>query len=151
MEPLYVALADAVVVLHVSYVAFVILGELAILFGVLGRWQWIRNRTFRVLHLAAIGVVVFESWSGFVCPLTTLENWLREQAGQTVEQGDFIARWVHSVLFYRADPAVFTAIYSAFGGLVLLTLILAPPRLRRPRAESQTSNESGEQMSQTSR
>jgi hypothetical protein len=140
MGPLYVALADAVVVLHISYVAFVILGELAILVGILRRWPWIRNRTFRLLHLAAIGIVVCESWSGIVCPLTTLENWLREQGGQAVEQGDFIARWVHSVLFYQADPAVFTVIYSAFGGLVLLTLILAPPRLRRGRAESQTSN-----------
>jgi hypothetical protein len=130
MESLYVALADLVVVLHVGYVAFVILGELAVMLGILFKWDWVRNRTFRLLHLAAIGVVVFESWSGIVCPLTTWENWLREQAGQSVEQGDFIARWVHQVLFYRAEPGVFTWIYSAFGALVVLTLILAPPRLR---------------------
>jgi hypothetical protein len=130
MESLYVALADLVVVLHVGYVAFVILGELAVLLGILFKWDWVRNRTFRLLHLAAIGVVVFESWSGIVCPLTTWENWLREQAGQSVEQGDFIARWVHQVLFYRVEPGVFTWIYSAFGALVVLTLILAPPRLR---------------------
>ena len=47
MRPLYIALADAVVVAHVSYVAFVILGELAILAGILLRLGWIRNRTFR--------------------------------------------------------------------------------------------------------
>ncbi len=130
MESLYIAVADLVVVLHVGYVAFVILGELAVLLGILFKWGWIRNRTFRLLHFAAIGVVVFESWSGIVCPLTTWENWLREQGGQSVEQGDFIARWVHQVLFYRAEPGVFTWIYSAFGALVVLTLILAPPRLR---------------------
>jgi Protein of Unknown function (DUF2784) len=134
MESLYIVLADLVVVLHVGYVAFVILGELAVLLGILFKWDWVRNRTFRLLHLAAIGVVVFESWSGIVCPLTTWENWLREQAGQSVEQGDFIARWVHQILFYRADPGVFTWIYSAFGALVVLTLILAPPRLRTRRA-----------------
>jgi Protein of Unknown function (DUF2784) len=133
MEAFYIALADTVVVLHFSYVGFVILGELAILFGILRHWSWIRNGTFRLLHLAAIGLVVFESWGGITCPLTTWENRLREWAGQAVEEGDFIARWTHSILFYRADPSVFTLIYSAFGALVVLTLILAPPRWRRER------------------
>jgi polyferredoxin len=130
MGALYRIAADVVVVVHVSYVAFVILGELAILVGILARWDWIRNRTFRLLHLAAIGLVVFESWSGITCPLTTWENWLRDKAGQTVEEGDFIARWVHQILFYRADPWVFTLIYSAFGALVVVTFWLAPPRWR---------------------
>jgi hypothetical protein len=139
MESLYVVLADVVVVLHVSYVAFVIFGELAILIGIPLRWGWIRNRTFRLLHLAAIGVVVFESWSGITCPLTTWEDWLRTQAGQTVEEGDFIGRWVHYALFYRADPWVFTACYSVFGALVVLSLILAPPRWRSENTKAATS------------
>jgi Protein of Unknown function (DUF2784) len=130
MRTLFIALADAVVVVHVSYVAFVILGELAILAGILLRWGWIRNRTFRVLHLAAILVVVLESWSGIVCPLTSWENWLRIKAGQPVEEGDFIARWAHQFLFFRADPWIFTACYTAFGVLVIASLILAPPRWR---------------------
>ena len=130
MQALYVALADVVVVLHASYVGFVIVGELAILLGILLRWGWIRNRTFRIAHLAAIGLVVFEAWGGITCPLTTLEDWLRSQAGQTVEDGDFIGRCVHHVLFYRADPWIFTACYTAFGALVVLTLIVSPPRWR---------------------
>jgi hypothetical protein len=134
MESLYSALADVVVVLHAGYVAFVILGELAILLGILRGWGWIRNRTFRLSHLGAIGVVVFESWSGITCPLTTWEDWLRSRAGQTVEEGDFIGRWVHHVLFYQADPSVFTAIYSVFGALVVLSLIVSPPRWRSERA-----------------
>jgi polyferredoxin len=130
-QSLYIALADLVVVLHASYVGFVLLGELAILLGIVMSWQWIRNRTFRLAHLAAILVVVAEAWCGTTCPLTTWEDWLRTQAGQTVEEGDFICRWVHSALFYRADPFVFTCIYSAFGALVVLSFILALPRWRR--------------------
>jgi hypothetical protein len=133
MESLYRILADVVVVLHASYVAFVLFGELAILLGILLRWEWIRNRTFRIAHLAAILIVVFESWSGITCPLTTWEDWLRSEAGESVEQGDFIGRWVHHVLFYRADPWVFTTIYSVFGALVILSLILSPPRWRSAR------------------
>jgi polyferredoxin len=143
MRPLYSFLADAVVVVHAGYVGFVILGELAILFGFLLRWGWIRNRTFRLVHLAAIGVVVLEAWWGITCPLTTWENWLRERAGQTVEEGDFIGRWVHDILFYRADPWVFTVIYSSFGALVALTLILAPPRWRSVRALPAKATETG--------
>src|ERR1700722_18269234 len=130
MEPLYRALADAVVVLHAAYVGFVVFGELAILIGIVLRWIWIRNRTFRVLHLTAILVVVLEAWCSITCPLTTWEDWLRSQAGQTVEEGDFIGRWVHHALFYQADPRTFTVIYSAFGALVVLSLILSPPRWR---------------------
>jgi 4-amino-4-deoxy-L-arabinose transferase-like glycosyltransferase len=133
MEPLYRILADVVVVLHASYVAFVVLGELVILLGIALRWEWIRNRTFRLAHLAAILIVVVEAWSGITCPLTNWENSLRSQAGQTVEQGDFIGRWVHHALFYQAAPWVFTAIYSAFGALVILSLVLSPPRWRSAR------------------
>jgi polyferredoxin len=139
MEPLYSALADVVVVLHASYVGFVIFGELAILLGILLRWGGIRNRTFRLLHLATILIVVLEAWCGITCPLTTWEDWLRSQAGQTVEQGDFIGRWVHHALFYRADPWTFSVIYTAFGALVVLSLILAPPRWRSARGASPAS------------
>jgi hypothetical protein len=133
MELLYRVPADTVVVLHAAYVGFVVFGELAILIGIALRWTWIRNRTFRVLHLTAILVVVLEAWCGITCPLTTWEDWLRSQAGQTVEEGDFIGRWVHHALFYQADPAVFAAIYTGFGALVVLSLILAPPRWRSAR------------------
>jgi polyferredoxin len=139
MEPLYRVLADVVVVLHAAYVAFVVFGELAILLGIVLRWTWIRNRTFRLLHLSAILVVVLEAWCGITCPLTTWENWLRSQAGQTVEEGDFIGRWLHHALFYRAEPWVFTTIYSVFGALVILSLILAPPRGRSARVSPKPS------------
>ena len=47
-----------------------------------------------------------------------------------MEEGDFIARWVHPILFFQADPWIFTACYTAFGVLVIVSLILAPPRWR---------------------
>src|SRR4051812_3199320 len=103
---LYRAVADAVVVFHFSYVAFVILGQLAILAGLVMGWRWIRNPTFRAVHLLAIGVVVLEAWFGVTCPLTTWEQQLREKAGDVSYTGDFIARCVHETLFYDAPPMV---------------------------------------------
>jgi hypothetical protein len=127
---LYKIVADVVVVLHAAYVSFVIFGQLAILTGILCRWAWVRNARFRWLHLIAISIVVVESLLGIVCPLTTLEDWLRARAGQTGYRGDFVGHWVHAVLFYDAPAWVFTLVYTAFGLMVVATFIVAPPKRR---------------------
>jgi hypothetical protein len=126
----YAYLADGVVAVHMAFVAFVVFGQLAVVAcGPFG-WGAVRNFTFRVLHLAAIGVVAFESLAGVECPLTTWEHNLREAAGQPVDRGaTFIGDLLHRWLFYEADPAVFTKIYVGFALLVLLTWVLLPPRL----------------------
>jgi len=125
---LYKLAADAVVVLHAAYVSFVVFGQLAIFIGILVRWAWVRNARFRWLHLLTISIVVVESLLGIVCPLTTLEAWLRTRAGQAAYRGDFLGHWVHALLFYDAPPWVFTLIYTAFGLLVAATFVTAPPR-----------------------
>ncbi|HAH45344.1 DUF2784 domain-containing protein [Gimesia sp.] len=131
---LYRLTADFTVVLHFAFVMFVLLGQILITAGAFAGWDWIRNFKFRVIHLASILFVVLESVAGIVCPLTTLEKWLRKQAGQVSYQGDFIANWIHEVLFIdegTVEPWVFTACYSLFGLIVLLTFYFAPPR-RKP-------------------
>ncbi len=128
MQLVYRIAADAIVVTHFAYVAFVVVGLVLILVGVLRRWSWVRGFTFRLLHLAAIGLVVAESLFGVTCPLTTWERNLRELAGQTSYQEAFLARWVHTLLFYQAEPRVFTMAYVLFGLAVLATFVLAPPR-----------------------
>jgi hypothetical protein len=120
-------LADLVVVIHAGYVLFVVLGWLAVLLGAWRGWKWVRNRTFRYLHLAMIGVVVAESWIGITCPLTTWEQWLRRQAGDSGYRGDFVAHAVHELLFIDAPAWVFTLAYTLFGGLVVLSFVLLPP------------------------
>ncbi len=56
--------ADAILVLHTLFVAFVVLGLVCIVVGGILGWRWVRNRWFRYAHLAAIGVVVLQSWLG---------------------------------------------------------------------------------------
>ena len=128
MMAFYRFLADAVVVLHFAYVAFVVGGMAAILVGVALRWQWVRNFCFRIVHFLTIAVVMVESLVGILCPLTEWENRLRERGGGTDAPGSFIGRWVHRLLFVEASPAVLSACYCLFGLAVLLALILAPPR-----------------------
>lgn len=122
--------ADAVVVFHAAYVSFVVYGLLLTLLGRLRRWEWVHNPWFRGIHLATIGIVVVEAWMDIVCPLTTLEAWLRERAGQSHYQGDFLGHWVHQYLFVDGEPWMFTLAYSVFGLLVVAALWLVPIRRR---------------------
>lgn len=115
-------------VAHFGYALFILAGQLLILAGVLLKWRWIRNIWFRSVHLVAIVIVVGESLLGIVCPLTTLEKWLRRQAGQVSYQDDFLAKWVHDVLFVEFSPFALTAAYTTFGLLVVTTFWLAPPQ-----------------------
>jgi Protein of Unknown function (DUF2784) len=128
---LYSLLANVVLVVHVAFVMFVVVGMLLIVAGGLLKWAWVRNLWFRVLHLAAIGYVVAESWLGIACPLTTLELWLRRLAGQAAYNGDFIAFWLRKILFFQAPPWVFTVCYTAFAMLVLAGWVFFPPRLSK--------------------
>ncbi len=121
-------LADGTVVFHACYVGFVVLGLAAILLGGACRWNWVRNVYFRVVHLAMIAIVVGEALAGIPCPLTIWEKQLRVQAGQASYAGDFIGYWVHRLIFYRAEPWVFTLLYVTFGLLVVAGLVLVPPR-----------------------
>ena len=117
-------LADTILVIHFAFVAFVVAGFLLILVGLLASWRWIHNRVFRLAHLAAILVVVLQAWMGLLCPLTVLENELRQRAGSSGYTESFVAHWLHEILFYQAAPWVFTAIYTVFGALVFLLWFL---------------------------
>ena len=127
----YLVAADAVLLLHVLFVVFVVVGLVLILAGKLMSWNWVRNWWFRVIHLAAIGIVVLQSWLGVICPLTTLEMYLRGRAGDATYTGSFVSHWLESILYYRAPAWVFAVAYTAFAIVVLMSWIWVRPRGRR--------------------
>jgi hypothetical protein len=86
---MYSALADAVLVLHVVFVLFVVLGGVLVL-----RWPWVAW-----MHIPAALWGVSIEFGGWICPLTPLENRLRTLAGQATYHGDFIARYLMPVLY----------------------------------------------------
>jgi hypothetical protein len=124
----YAILANGVLVAHFGLVLFIVFGLILVLLGGRYRWAWVRNFWFRISHLCAIGYVVAESWLGIVCPLTNLEQGLRERAGQVSYQDDFIAHWLGNVMFYQAPPWSFIAAYSLFALLVLVSWAIVRPR-----------------------
>jgi uncharacterized protein DUF2784 len=127
---LWRVIADIVVAVHAAYVAIVVFGFAAILIGSAAQLRWVRNFYFRAAHLAMILPICVEALVGTTCPLTRLENALRLRCGESGYTRDFISYWLDSLIFYNAPPWVFTAVYLAFGMLVLLTLGFIP--VRRP-------------------
>jgi len=127
-QALYSLVADALLVTHALFVVFVVLGLILIFVGKLLTWRWVRNPWFRVIHLLGIGVVVLQSWCGVICPLTIWEMDLRLKAGETIYRDSFITHWLNELLYYQAPSWVFTAGYTAFGGLVLASWFLVRPR-----------------------
>jgi len=127
-QALYSLVADAILVTHVLFVAFVIFSLILIFAGKLLSWQWVRNPWFRVTHLLGISIVVLQSWFGVICPLTIWETDLRSKAGETIYEGSFVTHWLHELLYYHAPSWVFVVCYTAFGGLVLASWFLVRPR-----------------------
>ena len=85
----YRLLADAVVVVHLAFVAFVVCGGLLVVWR---RWT-------AAIHIPAAIWGVYIEFSGRICPLTPLENHLRALAGEAAYSGDFVERYLVPVLY----------------------------------------------------
>ena len=133
----YQFFADVVLLLHFGVVLFVIGGLVLVVAGNLSGWRWVNGLWFRLVHIAAIVVVVAQVWLGQLCPLTTLESWLRMRARSPAYSKGFIEHWVQRILFYEAPFWVFTLAYTVFGLLVLAAWWYFPPQRHR------RSNEGG--------
>ena len=125
---MYQAFADLVLVLHAAVVVFVVGGLVLVVVGNARGWHWVNATWFRAAHLVAIAVVTLQAWAGVVCPLTTLESWLRVQGGSRGYTASFIEHWVQRLLFYEAPTWVFTLLYSAFAAAVAATWWRYPPK-----------------------
>lgn len=110
-EMLYSLLADFVVVVHLAFVVFVVLGGLLVL-----RRGWVAW-----LHVpAAVWGALIELF-GWICPLTPLEQWLRRRAGEAGYQGGFVEHYLLPILY----PGELTREIQVMLGVAVLVLNLA--------------------------
>ena len=103
----YVLLADFVVLVHLLFVVFVLFG---------GLWA-AKSPWVLWLHAPAVAWGAVVEFTGWICPLTPLENWLRMKGGGPGYQGDFLSHWLLPLLY----PSFLTDRIQ----IVLGTLVLA--------------------------
>lgn len=132
----YSLLADLVVVVHVAYVAYIIVGLAFILVGLGRGWRWVRNPWFRLTHLAAILIVVLELVFKTTCPLTALEFKFRSLAGQPITEATFVERMMYYVLSGWLPGSVTNSVYVLVALVISATFVFAPPRRGRLQRSS---------------
>jgi hypothetical protein len=108
---LYRLFADAVLLLHLLFVLFVVAGGLLAL-----RWRWMPW-----LHLPALAWGATVEFTGWICPLTPLENALRAAGGEAGFAGGFIDHYLLPLLY----PAALTPQVQWLLGSALLIFNLA--------------------------
>jgi hypothetical protein len=123
---IYRLLADLVVVAHLVFVAFAVLGGLLVV-----RW-----RRCAWLHVPAAFWAVLVEFAGWVCPLTPLETWLRVRAGGTGYAGGFIDHYVAAILY---PPGLTRGVQIALGlGLLVANAAIYAWALRRSRGRARS-------------
>ena len=116
-------LTNAVILLHFSFVLFVLLGGLLCL-----KWRWVAW-----VHIPAVAWGVAIELAGWVCPLTPLENTLRRQAGLAGYDEGFIDHYVGVVLYPPGMTPVLQWMLAALLALFNLAVYwLVYRRYRRP-------------------
>jgi len=119
---LYHVSADAVLLLHLSFIAFVLLGALLAM-----RWRWIV-----ALHLPAVAWACFVELTGRICPLTYAENYLWTRAGRAPYSQDFIQHYLLALIYPAGLTARIQGVLAA--AVVLINVLIYGWLLRRWRA-----------------
>ena len=113
--------SDTVLALHLLFIVYGV-------FGAALPWRW-PQRVW--LHLPAALWAVFVEFSGAVCPLTPLENWLREKAGAQGYAGSFVGLYLLPLIYPCALTREVQVQLGA--GVVLVNVLLYALWLSRHR------------------
>ena len=101
-------LADLIVLLHFFFVLFVVIGGFLVL-----KWEWMVW-----VHLPAVVWGALIEFTGWICPLTPLENWLRKVGGERGYRTSFIEQYVVPILY----PTALTRESQMWLGILVILL-----------------------------
>ena len=126
-------LADAVLVVHLTFIVFVVAGAALL-------WRWPR---LAWLHLPAAVWGAFAASSGTVCPLTPLENHFRGLAGEQGHAGGFIESYLLPLIY----PGGLTPVVQwLLGGAVVVVNALAYAAWWRSRRSAHRPGTGGQRI-----
>jgi hypothetical protein len=123
----YLIAADLVIVVHLLFIGFVIVGSFL-------TWRWPR---IIWVQLPAMVYGALVEFAGFACPLTGLQNYLLHRGGQAGYRGGFISHYLIQVIY---PPGLTRGLQISLGLLVVLVAVVGYGgylrRTRLARAQS---------------
>ncbi len=102
-----VLFSEIVLLFHFSIFLFIILSFILIPLGYHKKWKWVKNKYYRLIHLILMGIIFIETILGFMCPLTILENFLRND----IEINNKITQIIHQVMYWDLPTYQFIILY----------------------------------------
>ena len=100
--------ANVIVLTHLGFILFVTFGGLLLL----------KNRKWAWVHLPAVIWGSLVELSGWICPLTPLENRLREKGGYEIYREAFIEHYIMPIIY----PADYTRGFQILLGILLIVM-----------------------------
>lgn len=119
------ALAEAVLAIHLVVIAFNLFGLVAIPLGGWLGWRWVRMGWWRWLHLALMGVVAVQAVAGQACFLTIVQARLSGEGGPPQP---LVMGVVNRLIFWPLPLWAFAVLYVLLLAYVLALMKLVPPR-----------------------
>ena len=99
-----------VVLIHLCFIAFSVLGGFLVL-----KWRWCV-----CFHIPAVLWAALIEFRGWLCPLTPIENWLRQAGGAAGYKAGFIEHYIVPIIY----PSSLTQKMQITLGLLVLTINL---------------------------
>ena len=118
-----ILIADIVLFFHFCVVIFITFGFVLIPMGYNLDWLWIKNKKLRLLHLGMMIFITIETLLGMACPLTILENNLRD----INENQLFVSKWMNEIIYWDFPSKFFIVLYCLSLGWTFLMWKIFPP------------------------
>ncbi len=118
-----IVFANIISVLHFCIFLFITLCCLLIPLGYKLKWNWVKIRKLRLLHVIMMGFITIETILGIVCPLTSLEIFLRDEN----KVGNILNKIIHEIMYWDLPASYFIIIYVlCFLYLIFLWIYFKP-------------------------
>ena len=99
--------SEIVLLFHFCIFLFMVLSFFLIPLGYYHKWEWVKNRYYRLIHIILMGIIFIETILGFMCPLTILEKFLRND----IEINNKITQIIHQVMYWDLPTYQFIILY----------------------------------------
>mgnify|MGYP001241253237 CR=1 FL=1 len=99
--------SEIVLLFHFCIFLFMLLSFFFIPIGYYQKWKWVKNRYYRSIHIILMGIILIETILGFMCPLTKLENFLRNDT----KVNSKFAEIIHLIMYWDLSSYQFIILY----------------------------------------